>query len=168
MPLCHILQCTTKVVYCEIWGNLWILSIQLRLCEELKQETLPCMGMCAHALRIHYSVFIMRAMASQITFVSIVYPTVCSGADKIKHQSSASQAFVRGIHRWPVNSPHKGPVTRKMLPFDDVIMRTRVFLVLTLTEVLTGRAFHGSATRSWAVGAHLCPLHVWVLAHGTW
>ena len=29
---------------------------------------------------------------------------------------------VRGIHRWPVNSPHKRPVTRKMLPFEDVIM----------------------------------------------
>ena len=27
-----------------------------------------------------------------------------------------------GIHRWPVNSPHKGTVTRKMFPFDDVIM----------------------------------------------
>ena len=39
-----------------------------------------------------------------------------------KHQSSASLVFVWGIHRWPVNSPHKGPVTRKMLPFDDVIM----------------------------------------------
>ena len=36
--------------------------------------------------------------------------------------SSASLAFVRGIHRWPVNSPHKGPVTRKMFPLDDVIM----------------------------------------------
>ena len=36
--------------------------------------------------------------------------TVCSGADQRKHQSSASLAFVRGIHRWPVNSPHKGPV----------------------------------------------------------
>ena len=24
----------------------------------------------------------------------------------------------------PVNSPHKGPVTRKMIPFDDVIMNT--------------------------------------------
>ena len=30
--------------------------------------------------------------------------------------------FVRGIHRRPVNSPHKWPVTRKMVPFDDVIM----------------------------------------------
>ena len=55
--------------------------------------------------------------------VSIVYWTVCSDADQRKHRTSASLAFVRGIHRWPVNSPHKGPVTRKMLPFDDVIMR---------------------------------------------
>ena len=44
------------------------------------------------------------------------------GTDQRKHQSSALLAFVRGIHRWPVNSPHKGPVTRKMFPFDDVIM----------------------------------------------
>ena len=42
--------------------------------------------------------------------------------DQRKHQSSASLAFVWGIHRWPVNSPHKWPVTRKMFPFDDVIM----------------------------------------------
>ena len=29
--------------------------------------------------------------------------------------------LLQGFHRWPVNSPHKGPVTRKMFPFDDVI-----------------------------------------------
>ena len=39
-----------------------------------------------------------------------------------KHQSSASLAFVRGNHRRPVNSPHIWPVTRKVFPFDDVIM----------------------------------------------
>ena len=39
-----------------------------------------------------------------------------------KHRSSASLAVVRRIHRWLVNSPHKWPVTRKMFPFDDVIM----------------------------------------------
>ena len=61
----------------------------------------------------------MSAIASQITGVSIVYSTVCSGADQRKHQSSASLAFVRGIHRWSVNSPHKGLVRRKMFPFDD-------------------------------------------------
>ena len=54
--------------------------------------------------------------------LAIVYSTVYSGADHRKHQSSASLAFVRRIHRWPVNSPHKWPVTRKMFPFDDVIM----------------------------------------------
>ena len=64
----------------------------------------------------------MSAMASEITGVSIVCSTVCSGADQRKHQSSASLAFVRVIHRWPVDSPHKGPVTRKMGQFDDVIM----------------------------------------------
>ena len=72
---------------------------------------------------VHYSDVIMSAVASQISDVSIVCSTVCSGADhKEKHQSSASLAFVRGIHRWPLDSPHKGPVTRKMLPFDDVTM----------------------------------------------
>ena len=64
----------------------------------------------------------MSAMASQITGVPIVCSTVSSGADQRKHQSSASLAFLRGIHRWSVNSAHKGPVTRKMFPFDDVIM----------------------------------------------
>ena len=39
-----------------------------------------------------------------------------------KIKETASLAFVWGIHRWPVNSPHKWPVTRKMFPFDDVIM----------------------------------------------
>ena len=70
----------------------------------------------------HYNDVTMSAKASQITSLMIVYSTVYSGADQIKHQSSASRAFVRGIHRWPVNSPHKGPVTRKMFPFDDIIM----------------------------------------------
>ena len=58
----------------------------------------------------------------QITCLAIVYSTVYSGADQRKRQSSVSLAFVRGIHRRPVNSPHKGPVMRKMFPFDDVIM----------------------------------------------
>ena len=65
----------------------------------------------------------MGAMSFHITDVSIVYWTVCSDADQRKHQSSSSLAFVREIHRWPVNSPHKGPVTRKLFPFDDVFLR---------------------------------------------
>ena len=65
----------------------------------------------------------MGAMASQITSLTIVYSTVYLGVDQRKHQSSALLAFVRGIQREPVNSPHKWLVTRKMFPFDDVIMR---------------------------------------------
>ena len=62
------------------------------------------------------------AMASQVTSFTIVYSIAHSGTDRRKRQSSVSLAFARGIHRWPVNSPHKGPVTQKMFPFDDVIM----------------------------------------------
>ena len=75
--------------------------------------------------RKHYGDFIMSTIASQITSLTIVYSTVFSDADQRKHQSSTSLAFVRGIHRGPVNSPHKWPVTRKMFPFDDVIMTTQ-------------------------------------------
>ena len=64
----------------------------------------------------------MDAITSAITSITIVYSTVYSDADQRKHQSSASLAFVWGIHRGLVNSPHKWPVTRKMFPFDDVIM----------------------------------------------
>ena len=64
----------------------------------------------------------MGAMASQITSLTIVYSIVYSDADQRKHQSSASLAFVRGIHRGPMNSPHKWPVTRSIIPFDDVII----------------------------------------------
>ena len=64
----------------------------------------------------------MSTIASLITSLTIVYLIVYSNADQRKHQSPASLAFVWGIHREPVNSPHKWPVTRKMFPFDDVIM----------------------------------------------
>ena len=71
----------------------------------------------------HYDDVITGTIASQITSLTSVYSTDYSGADQSKHQSSASLAFVWGIHRGPVNSPHKWPVTRKMFPFDDAIMR---------------------------------------------
>ena len=91
-----------------------------------KLNTVPVDGPAANGAKpstaIHYSDVTMSAMASQITSVRSVQSTVCSGSDQRKHQSSALLAFVRGIHRWPVNSHHKGPVTRKMFPFDDVMM----------------------------------------------
>ena len=79
-------------------------------------------------MHCHYDDVIMGGIASQITSLTIVYSTVYSGADQSKHQSSASLAFVWGIHRGPVNSPRKWPVTRKMLPFDDVIMYALIYI----------------------------------------
>ena len=84
----------------------------------------------------------MSAMASKITSLTIVYSSVYSGADQRKHQSSASLAFVRGIQRWPVNSPHKGSVTRKcfhlsiMYHHTDVVTGSGIaFLLLHQTPV---------------------------------
>ena len=98
----------------------------------MKGPTAPCCQNTAnkmvpsrHKWWNHYRDVIMGTMASQITSITIVYSTVYSGADQRKRQSSASLAFVREIHRLPVNFPHKWPVTRKMSPFDDVIMQSR-------------------------------------------
>ena len=55
-----------------------------------------------HLVRLqtmHYGDVIMGTIASRITSLTIVYSTVYSGADQRKHQSSASLAFVWGIHR---------------------------------------------------------------------
>ena len=97
-----------------------------------RRKILP--GMLSHLVAfwyryssIHYDDVRMGEIASQITSLSIVYSIVYSDADQRKHQSSAALAFVRGIHRGPVNSPHKWPVTRKMFPFDDVIMFWLIF-----------------------------------------
>ena len=91
-------------------------------------------------INLHYNDVIMGAMSSQITSLVIVYSTVNSWADQRKYQSSTSLAFVRGINRWPVNSPHKGPVTRKLFPFDDVITTTSCAVggsrVVTMTHLV--------------------------------
>ena len=86
---------------------------------------------------------IMSAMANEITSLTIVYSSVYSGADQRQHQSSASLAFVREIHRWPVNSPHKEPVTRILFPFDDVIMlQNYPFSVPFLPLDFYGKCWH--------------------------
>ena len=81
----------------------------------------------------------MEAMGSQTTSLTSVYSTVYSRRRSKKNQSSASLAFVRGIHihRWPVNSPHKGPVTRKMFPFDDVLMTIYGCEYITKSVIMT-------------------------------
>ena len=71
----------------------------------------------------------------------MVCSTICSGSDQRKHQSSMPLTFVRGIHQSPVNSPYKGPVKRKMFPFDDVIMNLGILSVamwtLSVDTILT-------------------------------
>ena len=101
----------------------------------------------------------MGTIGSQITRLTTVYSTVYSGPDQRKHQSSASLAFVGGIHRWPVNSPHKGPVTRKKFLFDDVIMTCCWCILSTAsrghwcftksTNILNWTAFHLRPRWTW-------------------
>ena len=90
-----------------------------------KRRSFPCShnALSVAKIQIHYNDVIMSLIVSQITSLTIVYTTVYSDTDQRKHQSSASLAFVWGIYRGPVNSPHKWPVTRKIFAFDDVIMR---------------------------------------------
>ena len=71
----------------------------------------------------HYSAVIMGTMASQITSLTIVYSTVNSAPIKENIKAPHHWPSWGEFTGWPVNSPHKGPVTRKMLPFHDVIMK---------------------------------------------
>ena len=94
--------------------------------------------------------------------------------DQSKHESSASLAFVWGIHQWPVNSPHKWPETRKMFPFDDVIMGKRSltwflseFLLLMMNSIhFYIRQLSKWSTRSREISRHLegCTSRIWIRA----
>ena len=97
---------------------------------------------------IHYTDVIMGAIASPITSLTIVYWTLYSGADQRKHQSSMSLTFVRGIPRWPVNSPHKWSVTRKM----SIWWHHHVLRWIVLPGKFPTR----------------CPLHISVAKHENW
>ena len=123
-PLAHLLW---HIMEWPLWARSMIfvatlrlleLVIQLLLCKQwnitdkLRVKSTAPDAMVQGMARTHYSDVIMGVMASQITCLMIVYSTVYSGTDQRKHQISTSLAFVRGIHRWPVNSPHKGPVMR--------------------------------------------------------
>ena len=123
---------TTLSTHQEIWPS--ILVSNFRLLSVLKIEWI--LKHCIHiALILRISDPRGWILSSRwrhngrdsvlITSLTIVYSTVYSDADQRQHQSSASLAFVWGIHRGPVNSPHKWPVTRKIFPFDDVIMVMR-------------------------------------------
>ena len=108
----------------------------------------------------------MSTMASQLISIAIIYSSVYLVADQRKHQSSASPAFVRGIHGWPGNPPHKGPVTRKMFPFDCVIMffhwslfyKSVYFVALVIKYVVPFSVTRGSGIVAWAHYSIIAPL----------
>ena len=130
------LQTISPPVRVDKWyfSNLYLIHIKHIQIEVIRIHIVIMNGHCSVAINLtgsDYSDVIVSAMGSQITSLKIVYWTIYSGTDQRKHQSSASLAFVWGIYRSPVKSSHKGPVTRKMFPFDDVDMRIN----LLVTEV---------------------------------
>ena len=85
--------------------------------------------------RVHYSDVIKGAMTSH-------HPHDCLLNRLFRRRTTntpklyTSLAFVRGIHRWPVNSPHKWPVTRNIFPFDDVIILLLIILILSIPKIV--------------------------------
>ena len=103
--------------YVAIWRQ-WVTAIE-------NWAPIPYMNLISGSFQLINSYdnnVIMSAMAPQITGLMVLFSTVYLDADQRKYQSSASLAFVRGIHRWPVYDRKKRPVTRKKIPFDDAIM----------------------------------------------
>ena len=90
--LVQVIACCLIARSSFMWTNASLLSVTFPVCKSKSN---------------HYSDIIMGTMVSQITSIWIVYSTVCSGADQRKDQSSASLAFVRGIHRWQRGSNAK-------------------------------------------------------------
>ena len=116
------------------FAHIWVYNTNASIADDiLALECLISPVIRQIVQNIHYNDVIISTMASQLTSCSIVYWNVCLGADQRKFQISASLPYLRGIHRWPVNSPYKGPVMRKMLPLDDVINCALVGLVRETT-----------------------------------
>ena len=104
----------------------------------------------------HCNDVIMSAMVSQITSVSIVDLTVFSGADQRKHQSFASLALCAGNSALTGKLPHKGPVTQKMFPFDDVIMKTTLDQLMAWCRQVTNPLLEPMLTQIYiAIWRHL-------------
>ena len=116
------MQCFIFVYEIEIIPLRWmsihvVINIWLSLYDEHSRAFLDS-SKCSH----RYNNVIMGAMASQITSLTIVYSTINPGEDKKKTSKFRVTGLCEGNSPSPVNSPHKGPVTLKMFPFDDVIM----------------------------------------------
>ena len=128
---CLLCYMKDVVLHCSIFFK-WNKLVRVRVRVRVHQHDKSKIGLTEFKVwpvLYHYNDVIMGLIASQITSLTIVYSTVYSDVDQRKHQSSASLAFVRGIHRGPVNSPHKWPVTRKMFPFDDIFYLSYCYVI---------------------------------------
>ena len=141
LPLSH--RSSVDMLLYEPWTVLRYIA-KIKLCKTWRQI-------------YRYGDVIMGVIASEITSLTIVYSTVYSDADQRKHQSSASLAFVWGIHRGLVNSPHKWPATRKMFPFDDVITRTHGTYSVADAGSIRAHISNNTHGYMWEVITHPCP-----------
>ena len=113
----------------------------------------------------------MGVMPSQITSLAIVHSTVYSGADQRKRQSSASLAFMRGIHLWTVKSPHKWPIMWKMFPFDDVIMKkTSLYWdsPLVTIQIYSSGMIQTISSANWSLEFVIKPTYKCTRNHAYW
>ena len=125
---------------------------------------------------VHYSDVIMSAMPSQITGVSIVCLAVCLGADQRNIKVPRHCFLLVESTGSPMDSPHKGPVTQKMFPFDDVIMHNAELCISRL--VLDTPLHHqtNAFNSSWNTRRYishtkvpnLCPKQKIFLTRGQW
>ena len=100
----YLLQVACSLILAQLWINttkVMNLLYNVILC--------TCPWPCYSFVPLQWRHNEHHGMVSQITSIWTVCSVVCSGTLQRKHQSS----FVRGIHRWLLDSPHKGPVTRK-------------------------------------------------------
>ena len=143
------------VIICSLIHKTHIIQFQLLRIIASKTNVF-CLGfiwllallLCNNILN-HYSNVIMGTMASQITSLTIVYSTVYSDVDQRKHQISASLIFVRGFHWGLANSPHNWPVTRKMFPFDVVIMLEAVIDMYSLKMMQHAPEVNRESMQKW-------------------
>ena len=117
----HCNYLSTYLEYGPVWYGLTVALEPWPTCAPMKMKSrgVPCRTIATITVTSWWARWRLKSPAPLL----FAQPFVQAG--KRKHQSSASLAFVRGIHRSPADSHHKGPVTRKMFPFDDVIMSMR-------------------------------------------
>ena len=120
LPRKIIVETVTKHISYVLWsektGKKWSARNKEKIREFCEGRTLDIL-MVFREITPHYGDVTMSAMVFQITGISIVCSTIFWDADQRQHQSSASLAFVRNIHRLPVDSHYKGPLTRKIFAF---------------------------------------------------